>query len=206
VRATLTGSGIVSYYAADDVVVEVLWGFLVAFGVIVLVQLAMFRSLRIALISVVPNIVPVCICFLVMRALGLHLRVDNSLVLCVSVGGLFNTTIHIVARVVQQLREGATEPDLIVGRALAAVGPPSLYTATILSLGFSAMGLSRFPGLQMLGLLCLVTLMSGFFADATMTTTFFRMFYDWDAVVQRARTRRADLDVDSVAVMDEEPL
>jgi predicted RND superfamily exporter protein len=182
IRGSLTGHGVVAYYDADNVVVEVLWGFLVAFSVIIAVQLVMFRSLRVALISIVPNIVPICACLLVMRAIGLKMRVDNSLVLCVSVGGLFNTTIHIVARIMQQLRNGATDPDVIVGRALAAVGPPSLYTAAILSLGFAVMGASRFPGLQVLGLLCLVTLMSGFIADATLTTSFFRMFFNWNSV------------------------
>jgi predicted RND superfamily exporter protein len=179
VKATLTGYGVVAYQDLDRVVVEVLEGFLIAFGLIVLVQLVMFRSLRVALISIVPNVVPVCACFLLMRALGLHLRVDNSLVLCISVGGLFNTTIHIIARVLQQVRSGVREPDVIMARSLEAVGPPSLYTAVILSFGFSAMGLSRFPGLQMLGLLCLVTLLSGFVADAFLTTSFMRLFFGW---------------------------
>jgi uncharacterized protein len=182
IEASLTGHGVVSYYDADNVVIEILWGFVVAFAIIIVVQLVMFRSLRIALISVVPNAVPICACLLVMRAIGLRMRVDNSLVLCVSVGGLFNTTIHIVARIMQQLRDGATDRDAIVGRALAAVGPPSLYTATILSLGFAVMAASRFPGLQVLGLLCLVTWMSGFVADATLTTSFFRVFFNWDSV------------------------
>jgi uncharacterized protein len=190
VKATLTGSNVVSSHGSHDVVVEVLWGFVIAFSIIILIQLIVFRSLRVALISIVPNLVPVCACFLLMRAMGLNLRVDNSLVLCVSVGGLFNTTIHIIARIMQQLREGENEPDVIVSRALAAVGPPSLYTAAILSLGFSAMGLSRFPGLQILGLLCLVTLMTGFAADATMTTSFFRVFFNWSAAFEKLPARR----------------
>jgi uncharacterized protein len=206
IQATITGSGVASYYASDGVVEDVLWGFVIAFGIIILVQLVMFRSLRIALISVLPNVVPVCICFLLMRAMGLNLRVDNSLVLCVSVGGLFNTTIHLVARIVQQIRSGAGEPDLIVGRALATVGPPSLYTAVILSLGFSAMGLSRFPGLQVLGLLCLATLLTGFIADATMTTTFFRAFFNWESAPARVRSQVPELRVDPLATADEEPL
>lgn len=203
VRASITGSGVVSYHDGDGVVREVLWGFLIAFGLIVFVQLVMFRSLRIALISIIPNLVPICICFLLMRATGMNLRVDNSLVLCVSVGGLFNTTIHIVARIVQQLRSGEDEPDVIVGRALAAVGPPSLYTAAILSLGFSAMYLSRFPGLQALGLLCLVTLMSGFFADALLTTTFFRSFFNWESTDLAVR-RPAEANLNAMARADEE--
>jgi predicted RND superfamily exporter protein len=204
IKATVTGSNVLSSYDSDDVVAEVLWGFLIAFSVIILVQLVMFRSLRVALLSIVPNLVPVCACFLLMRGLGLNLRVDNSLVLCISVGGLFNTTIHLVARILQQVDEGATEPDIIVGRALAAVGPPSLYTAVVLSLGFSAMGLSRFPGLQMLGLLCLVTLMTGFASDATMTTSFFRVFFNWKTAFARAGSLPVAAPIELLASPDEE--
>jgi predicted RND superfamily exporter protein len=179
IRATITGYGVVSYYDWDHAVVEVLWGFVLAFSLITALEFIIFRSIRIALFSVIPNLVPVAASFLVMRALNLNLRLDSSIVLCISVGGLFNTTIHIAARVMQQVRAGARDPDAIVGRALAAVGPPSLYTAVVLSLGFAVLGLSRFPGLKMLGLLCVVTLMTGFVADATITTTLFRWFFNW---------------------------
>ncbi|MEY2936064.1 MAG: hypothetical protein RL033_6813 [Pseudomonadota bacterium] len=189
IKATITGYGVVAYHDLDEVVMEVLFGFVLAFGIILLVQLAMFRSLRIALISVIPNVVPIGACFVVMRLMGLNLRVDNSLLLCVSVGGLFNTTIHIVARVVQQVRTGLTDPDVVVGRALETVGPPSLYTAVILSLGFSAMMLSRFPGLQMLGLLCMVALLIGFAADAMLTTTFIKLFFNWGPRARTASSR-----------------
>jgi predicted RND superfamily exporter protein len=107
---------------------------------------------------------------------------------------------------VQQLEAGARDPDLIVGRALAAVGPPSLYTAAILSLGFSAMCLSRFPGLQVLGILCLVTLMSGFIADATMTTSFLRVFFNWDAAFARVSNQGARDRFEEMGAVDEEAL
>ena len=68
------------------------------------------------------------------------------------------------------------------------------------------MGLSRFPVLQNLGLLCLVTLITGFIADATMTTTFFSMFYNWERVEKRAKAPLRALQVDSLAAPDEEGL
>jgi hypothetical protein len=68
------------------------------------------------------------------------------------------------------------------------------------------MGLSRFPGLQSLGFLCLVTLMTGFAADATMTTTFFRMFFNWGAAEGRSKVSTPALHVDSLMAPDEEGL
>jgi predicted RND superfamily exporter protein len=94
-----------------------------------------------------------------------------------------------VARVVQQVRTGLNDPDVVVGRALETVGPPSLYTAVVLSLGFSAMMLSRFPGLQMLGLLCMVALLIGFAADAMLTTTFIKLFFNWGPSARTVSSR-----------------
>jgi predicted RND superfamily exporter protein len=129
---------------------------------------------RVALVSVVPNLVPVAACFVAMRSMGLDLRIETSLVLCVSVGGLFNTTIHIAARILQQRRSGATDPDAIIRNALRAVGPPSLYTAAGLSAGFAVMCISNFVALRALGLLCAVTFVSAFVADAVVTPSLMR--------------------------------
>jgi predicted RND superfamily exporter protein len=183
IRATLTGHGLVAYYDCDRAIDQMVWGFLAAFIAITGIQMIAFRSIRLAFLSVVPNLVPICACVIVMRLLGLELGLDTSLVMCISIGALFNTTIHIVARIQQQLRAAESEPDLIVGQALKAVGPASLYTAVILSLGFATMELSRFPGLQTLGLLCMVTMLTAFIADALLTTSLLRSFFDWSPSV-----------------------
>jgi predicted RND superfamily exporter protein len=173
IRASVTGNG-TAYRELDRLVDEVVLGFVFAFAIIVGLQWLLFRSARIAVASVVPNLVPVAVAFLTMRALGLSLRMDNSLVLGVCVGGLFNTTIHLVARMLQLMRGGVRDPDSIVEQALRTVGPPALYTAAVLSLGFSALLLSDFPGLREFGILSAVTLISGFFADAIVTSVIMR--------------------------------
>jgi hypothetical protein len=49
------------------------------------------------------------------------------------------------------------------------------------------MGLSPFPGLQALGLLSMVTLMTGFVSDATVTSTLMRSTFDWRRAIAAAR-------------------
>ncbi|HET9957404.1 MAG TPA: MMPL family transporter [Polyangiaceae bacterium] len=186
VKAEITGTGVVGYTELDRVVEELLWGFITAFGLIVLLQWALFRSLRIALIGIIPNLLPVVACFLTLRALGIHLRIDTALVLCISVGGLFNTTIHLAARVRQLAIEGQRDADGIVGLAMRTVGPPSLFTAAALSAGFAVLLLSSFPGLQALGLLSMVTLVIGFFADMIVTPVLLRAGFDWKSFLRAA--------------------
>jgi predicted RND superfamily exporter protein len=186
VRATITGVGMVSLRALDDMVVETMWGFVYAFAIVVALEWILFKSVRAALISIAPNLIPVGACFATIFLLGMGLRIDNSLFLCVSVGGLFNTTIHIVARVMQQEQAGQVHPDEMIERALRTVGPASFYSAAILSMGFAVLLASGFSGLRQLGLLSMVTLITAFFADAIVTSTLMRSFYNWGHVARRA--------------------
>jgi predicted RND superfamily exporter protein len=186
VKASMTGNGVIVYKECDQIVIEVLYGFITAFSIIVLLEWLMLRSLRIALISIVPNAVPVLVCFLTMKILRLDLRIDNSLVLCISVGGLFNTTIHLAARILQRLRAGESNPDAIVEHSMRLIGPPSFLTAAILSLGFAVLIFSSFPGLQALGVLSMVTLMTGFVSDMVITPVMMRLFYGWKRAIEGA--------------------
>jgi predicted RND superfamily exporter protein len=188
VIATLTGLGRVYYDEMDNVVLEVLRGFATAFALITLVQWLIFRSLRLALISLLPNLLPVVACFAGMRLLGIPLKMESAIVLCIAIGGLFNTTIHLTARVRQRVRESDESPDEVVGHALRAVGPAAFFTAAVLAVGFGLLMLSEFPGLQILGLLSAVTLLFGFVADMGMTPALLRVAFDWKAA--RARSAR----------------
>ncbi|MGZ6142381.1 MAG: MMPL family transporter, partial [Myxococcales bacterium] len=179
VHASITGFTGAMVPVIDRLVVEMIIGFFVGFGVIVLVTALIFRSLRIAAISVVPNLIPALACFMVLSGLGITLRVGTVLFLSVSIGGLFNTTIHLAARVRQRLAEGETDPDAVIGHALRKVGPPALFTAVILSLGFSVFVLSRFPDLRVFGILSMTVLLAGFVSDIVVTTVLLRIFYDW---------------------------
>jgi predicted RND superfamily exporter protein len=119
-----------------------------------------------------------------MRLLGIELRVDTTLVLCVSIGGLFNTTIHYSARVLQQIAQGERDPDQILLHAMRTVGPSALFTAVALSVGFAVFTLSSFYGLQAMGLLSMVTLMTGFFSDMIVTTVIMRVAFGWKSALR----------------------
>jgi predicted RND superfamily exporter protein len=176
IQAELTGNGVVAYQELDRAVLELIYGFVLAFVLIVVTQLVVFRSPRIALLSVLPNLLPVIGCLAALRWLGIDLKGDNSLVLCVSIGGLFNTTIQFVARALQRLAETNDAPGAVIDHALRAVGPAAIFTVGTLSAGFSVLLLSDFPGLRALGGLSMLTLILGLFSDLIVTPA---LFYSW---------------------------
>src|SRR6185503_6015232 len=51
IKVTLTGTAMIGYAALDDVVADLLLGFVIAFGIILAFVLVLFRSVRIALIA-----------------------------------------------------------------------------------------------------------------------------------------------------------
>lgn len=179
IEASLTGNAIVGYGELDRIVGSVLESFVHAFAIIVALQWLLFRSLRLALISVLPNLLPVVACFVTTRLLGIDLALDSSLVLCVSIGGLFNTTIHYSARLLQRIRDGERDPDQILLHVMRTVGPSALYTTIALSAGFAVFMFSSFAGFRALGLLSMVTLVGGFLSDMLVTTILMRVAFDW---------------------------
>ena len=193
VKASITGFAGAMVPVVDSLVIEMIIGFFVGFGVIVLVTFLIFRSLRIALISIVPNLLPALACFEVLSALGITLRIGTVLFLSVSIGGLFNTTIHLAARVRQRLREGETDPDAVIEHAVRKVGPAAIYTAVILSFGFSVFILSRFPDLRAFGILSMTVLLAGFVSDLCLTTVLLRAFYAWPEQEQSPATEAVAL-------------
>jgi predicted RND superfamily exporter protein len=179
IKAEVTGNGVVAYRELDLVVHEVFQGFLIAFFAILVISTISFRSIRVAAACLIPNLIPVSVCLSFLRAYGANLKVDTSLVLCICIGGLYNTTIHIVERLKQRVAAGEREQEATMGRVLDSVAPPSFFTAAVLSAGFAVLTLSSFPGLQALGILSLITLLTGFLADVIITPAILQLLFAW---------------------------
>lgn len=176
VEATVTGNAVVTYRELDRIAEEIVWGFVVAFAIVLVFELLLFRSLRVTLASIIPNLLPMGACMVAMRLSGIGFRLDTSLVMCISIGGVFTTTIHLVAKTLHQLRANRELPiETALANSLGSVGPASFYTAVTLAVSFSTLGLSQFPGLRVLGGLVLLTMATGFACDAILTPTFVKV-------------------------------
>ena len=180
ISAHMTEENPAGFDVLDPLVGQMVWGFALAFGLVVLFIALILKSVRAALISVIPNLIPVITSFLFLAAAGITLRIGTVLFLSVSIGGLFNTAIQFLARVQQRhAADPAASPDDVIEQSMREVGPPALFTAVILSAGFVIFTLSRFPDLRVFGVLAMNTLLVGFVSDMCYTTTFTRMFFRW---------------------------
>ena len=135
----------------------------IAMCLISLILILVFRSVKIGLLSLVPNFVPVVMCFGLWGYLYGEVGLAASAVTVIAFGIIVDDTIHFLYRYVKSRREGGRAPGA-VHTAFNTVGKALSTTTTVLSAGFLVLAMSGFSGSTALGLLVTIIIL---FALAT---------------------------------------
>lgn len=155
-----------------------------ALVVIFVVMSLMFLSVRIGLLAILPNVVPIVVFFGILGWGGIYLNLGTSLIGAVVLGLAIDSTIHYMARFNRELR-GEVDQGAAIARTLRAVGAPLIYTTSALVLGFLTFAFSSFMPIQNFGVLSGVTLATALGANlallpALLATT--KIITLWDLV------------------------
>jgi len=135
-----------------------------AFALVFLIIGVAFRSTKIALISIIPNVLPVlaagALAYLVMGGLDYASIVG----LTIAFGLAVDDTVHFLNRIMREVHSG--EPiAAAAGRALTMVGPVLVFTTLVLMCGLAVTAFSEMPPTRTLGQTCVVTLLAALIAD-----------------------------------------
>jgi hypothetical protein len=123
-----------------------------------------FRSLFVALVSLLPGIFPVVASGALLWSLGLGLEFASVVALIVVFGLGVDGLIHFLNRL--RLEERADEaPEHAIRRARVLVGPAIILTTIVLAFGLGVTVFSDLPSLRLFGAVCGVTLIASLFAD-----------------------------------------
>ena len=125
----------------------------------------MFKSLKMIVISLIPNLLPLIITAGVMGFLGIPLKPSTILVFSIAFGISVDLTIHFLAKYRQELIEKNGEKKLSVFSSLRETTISMFYTSTVLFFGFAVFMSSNFGGTVALGGLISVTLLFAMFAN-----------------------------------------
>jgi hypothetical protein len=155
-------------YVAQRAHQSIVWNSMTSFGldfviVSALVLLA-FRSLRLALLTVIPNVVPLIVTVAFMGMAGIDLRISSSIVFAIVYGIAIDDTVHFLVRYQEERNRGAQERAAVI-RTMATTGRAMVLMAFVLALGFSILTFSQFQPNRVLGLLMAVTVTTGVVAD-----------------------------------------
>jgi predicted RND superfamily exporter protein len=157
-QVSLTGSSVVfmkgTGYLIDNLIVSLIIAIFIIAGLMAL----LFKSFRMVLISILPNLIPLLVTAAIMGYFGINLKPSTILVFSIAFGISVDDTIHYLAKYRQEVKSGVNK-DLAVIKSLQESGVSMAYTSIILFCGFSVFMASSFGGNVALGLLVSVTLL-----------------------------------------------
>ena len=155
----LTGTSITflegSRFIVNGLKESVFWAFLL----IAFCMLYLFRSLRILLCSLIPNLIPLVITAGVMGWLGVPLKPSTVLVFSVALGIAIDITIRFLVNYKQELPVYGNNVIDTVCATIKNTGLSIVYTSLVLTAGFIIFCWSGFGGTKALGWLTSVTLL-----------------------------------------------
>ena len=152
-----TGISLVLAHMNIENAKSMLWGTITAMALISLLLIGIFRSVRLGLLSLVPNFIPALMAFGVWGYLYGEVGNAGSLVTAIAFGTVVDDTIHFMSKYLQARREGRSASEG-VHYAFRSVGRPLFTTTMILVLGFLVFASSGFVISWMLGLLVALTI------------------------------------------------
>ncbi|MCB7482316.1 efflux RND transporter permease subunit [Christiangramia sediminis] len=125
----------------------------------------MFRSFRMIIISLVPNLLPLLVTAGLMGFLGVPIKPSTILVFSIAFGISVDDTIHFLAKYRQELKANNWKIKRSVYAALKETGVSMFYTSIVLFFGFSVFMISSFGGTVALGGLVSATLLFAMLAN-----------------------------------------
>lgn len=164
-RAILTGSSLTFTLGTHYLVRNLLISLGLAIILISLFMAWMFSSVRMVLISIFPNLLPLLITAGLMGFFSISVRPSTILVFSIAFGISVDTAIHFLAKFRQELKSANTTTEQAVIVALREVGVSIIYTVIILFFGFGIFVASDFGGTVAMGLLTSITLFVAMLAN-----------------------------------------
>ncbi|MGN6401146.1 MAG: efflux RND transporter permease subunit [Flavisolibacter sp.] len=152
---------------------SVLWAFLL----IALCMLYLFKSFRVLLCSLIPNVIPLIITAGVMGWTGVPLKPSTVLVFSVALGIAIDITIRFLVNYKQQLKENSADVFQTVIETIHSTGLSIIYTSIVLIAGFVIFCFSGFGGTKALGWLTSLTLITATFANLVLLPALIISFY-----------------------------
>ncbi len=125
----------------------------------------MFRSFRMIIISLLPNVIPLILTAGMMGFLGIAIKPSTILVFSVAFGISVDDTIHYLVKYRQELKANQWNIKKSVYSALRETGVSMFYTSIVLFFGFSVFMISSYGGTVALGGLVSATLLFAMLAN-----------------------------------------
>ncbi len=158
-EVTMTGKALVFQKGTKYLVRNLLISLTLAIFLISLFMAYLFRSVRMIIVSLIPNLLPLLVTAGLMGYIGVPIKPSTILVFSIAFGISVDDTIHFLAKYRQELQANHWKIRKSVYAALRETGVSMFYTSIVLFFGFSVFTISSFGGTVALGALVSITLL-----------------------------------------------
>lgn len=167
-------------YTLVSTIANLIWDLLSSFGmafvVITILMILLLGGLKLGLIAMVPNLMPVIVIMGVMHLSGIPIDMNNILIASISMGLAVDDTIHFLHHFrVNHLATGNVEVS--IRNAMMHSGRAMVSTTLILMLGFFVYMGAEMANIQRFGLLIGLTALFALLIDLFFAPALLRTFY-----------------------------
>lgn len=175
-KCTVTGSSLLIDKSNKSLSHNMIEGLLVAFFVISIIMGVLYRSLRVIVVALIPNIIPLLLIGAIMGYFGIDLKMSTAIIFTISFGIAVDDTIHFMSKLKLELSKGKSKL-YAMKRTFLSTGKAIIVTSCILVGGFLMLIGSEFKGTFYTGLLVSLTLLFAVLADLILIPILIIYFY-----------------------------
>ena len=173
---SVSGSAVVASRNLSTMINDLVKSLVIAAAVIMAVLTVMFRSIKMGLVSLLPNCLPLLFTASYLVWTGEPLRLTSVLLFTVSLGIAVDDTIHFLVRFRREQAEGKTV-DESIRNSITSVGAALVVSTLVLIAGFSASAISVMPHSQLFSKLACISVAVAFVGDMVLLPVILRVAY-----------------------------
>jgi len=176
IETSITGSTLLFIRGNKFLVENLQMSLLFAFIVIAIIMGILFANLRMILISMIPNFIPLLITAGIMGFFGIPLKPSTALIFSIAFGISVDDSIHFLAKYRQELFANKFFVPIAISKSIRETGASMTYTSIVLFFGFVIFVFSDFGGTVALGILTSITLMFAMLTNLTLLPALLMVF------------------------------
>ena len=165
VEARFTGTTLLFIKGNQFLVKNLRYSLLLAFLIIAVIMALLFANVRMILISIIPNMIPLVLTAGIMGFLNIPLKPSTALIFSIAFGISVDDSIHFLAKYRQELFSNSFFVPIAISKSIRETGPSMMYTSIVLFAGFVIFAGSEFGGTVALGILASTTLIVAMFTN-----------------------------------------
>lgn len=176
IETSVTGSTLLFVKGNKFLIENLRFSLLLAFAIIAVIMALLFANIRMIVISMIPNLIPLVITAGIMGFFGIPLKPSTALIFSIAFGISVDDSIHFLAKYRQELFSNKFFVPVAISNSIKETGASMVYTSIVLFFGFVIFVFSDFGGTVALGILTSLTLLFAMLTNLTVLPALLMVF------------------------------